>query len=226
MIKIRTMVTIVAAVLLLWMAASLFDLDEVSRPGASGYLASWNMIPLVFEKSDVKEVVSPKKLEASTETVLNEISTSVQYEFIECLEVDLPRELQQKIYEFAYANDISPFLIFAIAERESNYKSDLIGDNGRAVGMMQIHIRYCESIMKELGIPDYGASEPYNNACIAVKILKNYFEKNDDVYWVLMAYNGGESYANAREGNPSEYAKEVVERADELEKAQLSNRLN
>lgn len=133
-------------------------------------------------------------------------------------DVDLPANLQKVIFDFSYDNDISPYIVFAIAKRESNYKPNLIGDDGQAYGMMQIHIRYCKDIMDSLGIQEDAVFEPYNNACIGIKILKKLFEKHEDVYWVLMAYNGGEAYADDNI-NATDYAKEVAEYAYELEKS-------
>ena len=118
------------------------------------------------------------------------------------------------IMEYSRSKEIDPFLIFAIAERESGLNPSVVGDNGASIGLMQIQPRWSRERMKRLGVNDLG--EPKGCVKVAVDILLQYKEKDSDLYFVLMAYNGGVAYAKRNTNTPSDYALKVSERAVEL----------
>ena len=68
--------------------------------------------------------------------------------------------------------------------------------------------------MKRLGVDDL--REPRGCVKVAIDILLEYKEKDSDLYFVLMAYNGGVAYAKRNINTPSDYALKVSERAVEL----------
>jgi len=61
--------------------------------------------------------------------------------------------------------------------------------------------------------------DPYQNITVAVDYIAELKEINPDLYWMLMAYNGGFKYADERmeSGKYSEYAVEVTQYAAWLE---------
>ena len=122
--------------------------------------------------------------------------------------------LGEWIIEYSGSKDIDPFLIFAIAERESGLNPNAVGDNGASIGLMQIQPRWSRERMKSLGVADL--KEPRGCVKVAIDILLGYKEKDSDLYFVLMAYNGGMAYAKRNTNTPSAYALEVSERAIEL----------
>lgn len=122
--------------------------------------------------------------------------------------------LGEWIMEYSKDKDIDPFLIFAIAERESGLNPSVVGDNGASIGLMQIQPRWSKERMKRLGVEDL--REPKDCVKVAVDILLEYKEKDSDLYFVLMAYNGGVAYAKRNINTPSDYAVKVSERAVEL----------
>ena len=134
-------------------------------------------------------------------------------------DVPLSEELQIHIFEECEKHNISPSIVIAMIERESDYTADAIGDNGKSFGLMQIQKHYHQERMNRLGCTDL--LDPFQNVTVGIDILAELIEKNSDLYWVLMAYNGGQSYANRNmnSGIYSDYAIEVVARASELEKA-------
>lgn len=138
-------------------------------------------------------------------------------------DVPLSEELQLHLFQECDGRNIAPAIILAMIDRESDYDSNKIGDNGESFGLMQIQPRWHYETMEELGCDNL--LDPYQNISVGVKIIADLIEKDSDVYWVLMSYNGGESYANRRikNGNISEYALEVVERAGELENQYAAN---
>lgn len=135
-------------------------------------------------------------------------------------QVPLPEDLQKHIFEECGKANIAPELVFAMIEQESSYNSDAVGDESKSVGLLQIQAKWHSKRMERLGCTDL--SDPYQNITVAVDFLYELFEKNEDVYWVLMAYNGGEAYATRKidKGEYSEYAVKVSTRAMELERGE------
>lgn len=122
--------------------------------------------------------------------------------------------LGEWIIEYSASKGIDPFLILAIAERESGLNPNAVGDNGASIGLMQIQPRWSWGRMKMLGVDDL--REPRGCVKVAIDILLEYKEKDSDLYFVLMAYNGGVAYAKRNINTPSDYALKVSERAAEL----------
>lgn len=122
--------------------------------------------------------------------------------------------LGEWILEYSASKNIDPFLILAIAERESGLNPNAVGDNGASLGLMQIQPRWSRERMKRLGVDDL--REPRGCVKVAIDILLEYKEKDSDLYFVLMAYNGGMAYAKRNINTPSDYALKVSERAIEL----------
>lgn len=62
--------------------------------------------------------------------------------------------------------------------------------------------------------------DPYQNVKVGIDILADLMEEEEPLEWVLMAYNGGNAYADrlAREGRVSEYARDVIKMSEELER--------
>lgn len=131
---------------------------------------------------------------------------------------DIPLDAELQIWVFDYCKDkkLNPYLIFAMCERESQYKADAVGDSGRSLGIMQIQEQWHQERMDRLGCTDL--LNPYQNVTVGIDILLDLYSKNEDTAWVLMAYNGGVAYADRyyEAGNISEYAEGIMARAEEL----------
>ena len=152
--------------------------------------------------------------ECPTNVIVEEFSTVVYNPY----GVPLDGELQMYIIEACNRANISPALVFAIIEKESNYDVLAVGDGGDSLGIMQIQPKWHQWRMEAVGGRDW--LNPYDNIAVGIHILTDLFETyGDDVYMVLMAYNGGRSYAEKMEqkGEISNYAKEVSVRAEELD---------
>lgn len=133
--------------------------------------------------------------------------------------VPLDEQFQRYVFGVCEERNVSPALIFAIMERESDFRADCVGDSGNSLGIMQIQPKWHQWRADKLGCLDW--MNPYDNATVGIDIIADYFEKyGDDVYFVLMVYNGGLGYANrmTNKGVISDYAKSVVARAEELDK--------
>ena len=133
-------------------------------------------------------------------------------------DVPLDEDLQTYIFGLSEDIGIDPAIVIAIIEKESNYDASAVGDHGRSLGLMQIQFRWHTARMAELGCDDL--LDARQNVCVGIDILADLLEEGESIEWVLMAYNGGQVYADrlASEGRVSEYAAKVIEMANELER--------
>lgn len=123
-------------------------------------------------------------------------------------------DLQAWTYAHCTEVGVDPYIVIAVCERESCCISNIMGDGGRAYGMMQIHTVWVRDKMAAHGYSDADMLQAVPNITIGVEILKGYLDQGHGLEWALMAYNGGPSMA----GTPAtqEYARWVIARADEL----------
>lgn len=156
-------------------------------------------IPLIFEEN---------RSEEPTEAL----------ETIQLFDIPLEDGLQTYIFEQAEERDVDPAIVIAIIKRESNFDTLAVGDEGNSLGLMQIQPRWSIDRMKELECDNL--LDPYQNVKVGIDILADLMEEEEPLEWVLMAYNGGNSYADrlAGEGRVSEYAKDVIKMSEELER--------
>ena len=119
------------------------------------------------------------------------------------------------IFEIAPSFDISPYMIMAMIERESNYKPK--ATNGQYKGLLQISERWHGSRMKELGVSDL--YDPAGNITVACSYLKDLYDLYEDQELVLMCYSMDNNKAMElyRKGQVSVYATAVIDRMKELE---------
>lgn len=134
-------------------------------------------------------------------------------------DVPLDEELQLFVIEEAEAHGIAPEIIFAMIERESNYKAGAIGDNGNSFGLMQIQARYHYERMQELGCTDLLNAE--QNIKVGIDILAELVEKYEgDIEMALTAYNMGCSgaYKNCFQYGvySSKYSTAVLEASERI----------
>ncbi len=113
---------------------------------------------------------------------------------------------------------ICPELVKAVIEQESGWDPEAV--NGDCIGLMQISQISQWPRMQKLGVVDL--MDPYENILTGVDLLEELFEQYEDPAAVLMYYNAGYSDRfglNAyQQGRVSDYAKRVLQRAEELER--------
>lgn len=165
------------------------------------------------QKNDFRPV-SVAYIVESPEPTAEAVEMSEEKEYFD---VPLSEELQDHIFAECEKHNISPAIVIAMIERESRFKESATGDDGCSMGLMQIQRKWHEERMQALGCDDL--LDAFQNVTVGIDYLAELKGRNNDLYWVLMAYNGGPSYANKRigTGNISDYALEVTERAVELE---------
>ena len=149
----------------------------------------------------IVETTTKKPIEVTTTVVTTE-PPKVTY-----FNVPLDKSLQDYIFEICASYDIDPTLVMAVIKKESGFNAGAKGDGGRSLGLMQIQPRWHQARMDRLGCPDL--LNPYHNVTVGTDLLAELSRSGKSVEWVLMAYNGGASYANKRiaAGELSEYAR-------------------
>lgn len=128
----------------------------------------------------------------------------------------ISEEAQDACIEIGKQYGICPELLMAIIEHESSGKADAV--NGSCKGLMQVSEKWHKDRMMRLGVSDI--YDTYGNILVATDYLAELFSENDDLYWVLMAYNGGIDYADRMYESEkySRYAVSISARSAELEK--------
>lgn len=131
--------------------------------------------------------------------------------------VELEAPIQRFVITVCNYYEIEPSLVMALIEKESGFDTACIGDNGESYGLMQVQARWHIARMENLGVSDL--LNPYENIEVGVNVLSEKLDAGNGLEWALMAYNGGNQYANkmTEAGKISEYASTIIERAAELE---------
>ena len=145
------------------------------------------------------------------------VEKPVEYQSTVYYTVPLAADVQDVIFEECKKYNIPPSLIIAMIDQESKYDWTAIGDSGKSYGLMQIQKGYHQETMISLGCSDL--LNPIDNVKTGISIMHTLLEKGKGVEWALMAYNGGESYANKKikSGVVTNYATNILARAIELE---------
>ena len=127
-------------------------------------------------------------------------------------DVPLEDELQLYIVRLCEEHHINPAVVVGMAQRESQFTADAIGDGGDALGMWQVQPRWHQDRMDKLGATDL--LDPYQCVTVAVDYLSELLDIYDgDIEKALTAYNQG-SY----KGVVSDYAKAVIKNSENIEK--------
>lgn len=161
----------------------------------------------VIPKEDPKPTEPPKQ-----EPPKNDNSNETRY-----YDVPLSNDLQRYIFNLCEKNNIDSALVIAMIDQESDFRSGCIGDNGDALGLMQIQPKWHQDRMDRLGCQDL--LDPYQNVKVGIDFLAELYGRGKPTEWVLMAYNGGAAYANRKWNNGviSSYANKVLSIRDNLE---------
>lgn len=173
--------------------------------------------PTAIVENVVLETVSEVAQEQETATVEEVEPETVAEPTYKLCDIPLSQELQIWLIDYCKDIHINPYMIMAMCERESQYNANAVGDSGRSLGIMQIQPRWHEWRMDKLGCTDL--LDARQNMMVGIDILTDLCSKCNDTAWVLMAYNGGEAYANRNynAGNISEYARYIMTRTEEME---------
>ena len=158
-------------------------------------------------KAEAKPIEEPAE---PVEIVIDELPEP------ETWDVPLEKDLQLFIADLCEEMSIEPELVLAMIEQESQWNPEAVGDGGNSLGLLQIQPRWHSGRMEKLDCENL--LDPYDNVTVAIDILAEKMAADKGTEWALMAYNGGNAYANSltAQGKVSGYAKEVLAMAEEL----------
>lgn len=119
-------------------------------------------------------------------------------------DIPLSDELQHTVMELADRYGLCYELILAVIMTESSGRSDMTGDEGDAVGLMQIQPKWYGELISETGL---NVDEPIENVELGIIILLGFLKENDgSIDRALKQYNSG---------NPDYEGNEYIERVHE-----------
>lgn len=175
------------------------------------------------EKSGLLNCLEPIGTEAveTTEEIIEETTKPEEFIVKTYFDVPLERDLQDHIFAVCEASDFDPAILMAMIDRETDFRPQLIGDNGNSYGLLQVSLKWHGWRMEKYGCKDL--LNPYDNVLVAMDFINELRGRKEakqyGLEWVLMAYNGGATYANHMwgEGRVSDYARYVIERSTEFE---------
>lgn len=126
-------------------------------------------------------------------------------------DIPLSDELQHGVFALAKKYELSYELVLAVIMTESSGRPDTSGDNGDAIGLMQIQPKWYGELISETGL---NVGEPIENVELGIIILLGFLKENDgSIDRALKQYNSGNP---DYEGN--EYIEKVHEWLDYFEK--------
>lgn len=124
-----------------------------------------------------------------TDDIIHHITPQVQ-----TWDIPLSEDIQQHVVELCRKHgNITPELIFAVIQKESNYKAKAKGDSGTSKGLMQVREMYHGKRMEKLGVTDL--YDPYQNITVGVHILSEKIRNYDTLGEALTVYNAGDKGA-------------------------------
>ena len=165
------------------------------------------------------EIPTETPMENTTEPTTEELR--IYYDIPEAYTKrgSFPEEIQAYTYQLCVQYDISYPLVVAVIERESGYRYDALGDNGKSKGYMQIYEKWHKKRMDKLGCDDL--LDPYQNILVGIDFLAELIGKYETTEKALAAYNCGEAGAKKYLWDKGiyiyEYNKGIMERMKEIE---------
>lgn len=162
--------------------------------------------------------VTPEPIPVDSLDILNE-TEKVSDDFVPVPECDWSIETQKEVKEICEKYKISFPLIMAMAYEESRFDQAAVGDGGQAIGAWQIHPSVWKDVIEKLGYSPADMKKILPAAEVTCYIMQSHFKKRNDVYFALMAWNGGGDYADEklRAGEISRYALRIEERSRSYE---------
>ena len=164
-------------------------------------------LPTTAETTEA--ITEPTETEPPVTVATEPTETTESKPPVALYDVPISEELQIYMIELAEVNGIDPAILFAIAQRESNYRADAVGDSGGSVGLMQVQPYWHSERMERLGCTNL--LDPFQNVTVAVDYLVEMLTWYSTIDKALVAYNSG-SY----NGTITEYAYSVMNIAEEV----------
>lgn len=115
---------------------------------------------------------------------------------------------------------ISTNVVMAVIWKESNFHIRAMGDHGEAYGLMQIQKKWHKARMRRCDAEDL--LNCYDNVHVGIDYLAELYRTNNrNWHKTLMAYNGGQAYADKKVKRgiySSDYSRKVMNKANQYKK--------
>ncbi len=168
-------------------------------------------------EAEIRQEAESRATQQTCQESLAEEIQVLQYRYIK--DCPLPKKVQREIFHICEDNSLSFELVMSLICEESGWDSESISDNGESVGLMQVQEKWHAELMDKTGCTDL--TDPIQNVRVGTALLKRHFRTYQDPAWALMAYNGGQAYADRmiEQNKTSTYAGRILRRAAAYERS-------
>lgn len=188
--------------------------------------ATFTIIQLISQNQSRKIIRLEAEIQQKAESritqrkfleVLIEGKQPLQYRYIKGC--PLSKKIQREIFHICEDAALSFELIMSLICEESGWDQECVSDDGESVGLMQIQEKWHAELMDKTGCTDL--TDPIQNVRVGTALLKRHFRTYQDPAWALMAYNGGQAYADRmiEQNKTSAYAERILRRAVRYERS-------
>lgn len=143
-------------------------------------------------KTPIQDAAKARKPASSSMTTNNVAPTQQAQRSVSTPRVSAntnARDIQSMIVRIAKEEGVDPAIMLAIAQQESGFNPNAVGDDGKSFGLFQIY---------SSAHPDYkGGTDPEANTRYAARLFKGLLNQNNgSVNRALWAYNAGQGNVN------------------------------
>ena len=175
------------------------------------------------EEPTIKPTKQPKSIVKTTKTTkqpTKKQSSSSSTSTKLYTNIPLSARFQRYIDGKCKSYGISTNVVMGCIRTESNFQTQIMGDNGKAYGLMQVQKQWHKARMKKVGATDL--LNPYDNVAVGIDYLAELYKiYNGNWHKALMAYNGGHAYCKRRLRMGlvnSPYSRRVMNYAEDFKK--------
>ena len=175
------------------------------------------------EEPTIKSTKQPKSIVKTTKTTkqpTKKQSSSSSTSTKLYTNIPLSARFQKYIDGKCKSYGISTNVVMGCIRTESNFQTQIMGDNGKAYGLMQVQKQWHKSRMKKVGATNL--LDPYDNVAVGIDYLAELYKiYNGNWHKALMAYNGGHAYCKRRLRMGlvnSPYSRRVMNYAEDFKK--------
>ena len=175
------------------------------------------------EEPTIKPTKQPKSIVKTTKTTkqpTKKQSSSSSTSTKLYTNIPLSARFQKYIDGKCKSYGISTNVVMGCIRTESNFQTQIMGDNGKAFGLMQVQKQWHKARMKKVGATNL--LDPYDNVAVGIDYLAELYKiYNGNWHKALMAYNGGHAYCKRRVRAGlvnSPYSRRVMNYAEDFKK--------
>ena len=174
------------------------------------------------EEPTIKPTKQPKSIVKTTKTTkqpTKKQSSSSSTSTKLYTNIPLSARFQKYIDGKCKSYGISTNVVMGCIRVESNFQTQIMGDNGKAYGLMQVQKQWHKERMKKVGATNL--LDPYDNVAVGIDYLAELYGIYGNYHKALMAYNGGHAYCKRRLRMGlvnSPYSRRVMNYAEDFKK--------